>query len=436
MNIDIQNVTDTRKTLTVSFEASEIDAEESTLLKQFSTQVKIPGFRPGKAPAAMVRKRYKKELAGELRQRVLSKAYESGTKESKLNLINVVDLADVEIVAGSPAECKFTVDVRPEFEITDYKGIEATGLSEEISTEDIDTAIEASRKEKAEFSPVEREAATGDYIKFSHEGTIDGRAISEIAPEKPVYAKMPQTWEEIGSDQGLIPGLSAGLEGLKTGDKKEIEVEFPADFTVESLQGQKAVYSVEALEVRERKLPDLDEEFFKTQGVKDLGELKERVESYLKTQKTQERRADIRRQVTEAIAGKVQISLPESLVEHETQMAMQQVVRNNVQKGVSQDVLEENKDDIHAQASAAAAEAVKLQLILTQIAEKEEIKIDDQDLSRYVFNRAYQSGQKPEAVAKELRKDQDQLRRIQSSLLYDKTLEFLVDEAKVSDGQK
>ncbi len=434
MKIDIQDVNDTRKTLAVSFEASEIAAEEAELLKQFSKQAKIPGFRPGKAPVNMIRQRFGKQIKDELRQRVISKAYQDGTKEADLNLINIVDLGDVEIAADQDAELKFTVDVRPVFEIADYKELPVTGLSEEVSDAEVEETIDRIRTERAEFAPVEREAGKGDYVKFSHSGTIDGQAISEIAPEKPVYASMPQTWEEIGSEHGLIPGLSDGLEGLKTGDKKDIEVEFPADFNVEPLQGKKAVYSVEVQEVRERKLPALDEEFCKAQGVESVEEFKSRVTEMVKGRKSQDRRADIRRQVTEAISAKVEISLPESLVDYETEMAMRQVVQTNVRKGISQDMLEENKEQIHAESRAAATEAVKLQLILSQIAEKEGITVTDEDMSRFIMQRAYQSGQKPDAIVKDLRKDQEQVRRIQSSLLYDKTLEFLVDQAKVSEA--
>ncbi len=434
MKIDIQDVNETRKTLAVSFEASEIAAEEAALLKQFSQQAKIPGFRPGKAPVNMIRQRFGKQIKDELRQRVISKAYQDGTKEADLNLINVVDLADAEIAADQAAELKFTVDVRPTFEIADYKELPVTGISEEVADADIEAAIDQIRTERAEFSPVEREAGKGDYVKFSHTGTIDGQAISEIAPDKPVYATMPQTWEEIGGENGLIPGLSDGLEGLKTGDKKDIEVEYPAEFNVEQLQGKKAVYAVEVQEVRERKLPELDEEFCKAQGADSVEAFKERVTEMVKGKKSQDRRSDIRRQVTEAIAGKVDLPLPESLVDYETEMAMRQVVQNNVRQGIPQDKLEENKDQIHAESRAAAAEAVKLQLILTQIADKEEISVSDEDMSRFIMQRAYQSGQKPDAIVKDLRKDQEQVRRIQSSLLYDKTLEFLVDQAKVSEA--
>ncbi len=433
MKIDLQDVTETRKTLAVTLEANEIDAEEKSLLDQFTNMAKIPGFRPGKAPKQVVRKRFAKQMTGELQQRVLSKAYQEGSKEAKVNLINVVDVDQGSIQAGQEAKITFTVDVRPEFEISEYKGLELEGLSEEVNEEEIQTAIDGIRREKAEFQPVEREAEKGDYVKFSHEGSMDGKPLSEIVTDKPVYAKMPQTWEEVGTEQGLIPGLSDHLEGMKPGDKKDAEVEFPANFNVEALSGKKATYSVEVLEVRERKLPEMDEAFFESQQVKDLDELNERIQGFLKQQKGQQRHADLRRQVTEKLLDKVDFSLPQSLLDSETETAMRQVVMDNTRRGVSQEELEKNKDDIHAGAARTAHGRVKMQLILAQIAEKEKIELKDDDLSRYILSQAYQSGQKPDDLVKELKKDQNRLQSTQQALLLDKTLEFLIDEAKVSD---
>lgn len=434
MKTDLQDVTDTRKTLAVTLEANEVEAEEKSLLDQFSKMAKIPGFRPGKAPLSIVRQKHAKDIAGELKQRVMAKAYQDGSKEAKVELVNVIDVQESEIVAGQDITVTFTIDVRPEFTVENFKGLELQGLSEAIEDKDIDEAIDGIRKEKAEFSPVEREAAEGDYVKFSHEGSIDGAPISEIVADKPVYAKMPQTWEEIGSDQGLIPGLGDQLQGLKTGDKSDLEVEFPSDFTVEELQGKKAVYSVEILEVRERKLPEMDDAFFEAQQVKTLDELKERVKGWIEGQKKQERKADLRRQVSEKLTASVDFSLPESLVEAETENSMRQVVMENMQRGVAQDQLEANKEDIHAQSRQTAESRVKLQLILSQIAEKESVEVSDQDMSQFVFSQAYQSGQKPDQFVKELKKDQNRLRMAQQSVLFDKTLEMLCDEAKVSDS--
>ena len=435
MKTELLDVTDTRKTLAVTLEANEVEAEEKGLLDQFSKIAKIPGFRPGKAPKDIVRKKFAKEIAGELKQRVMSKAYQDGSKEAKVDLINVIDVEEGEIAPGQDASITFTIDVRPDFAVDDYKGLELEGLSEAVEETEIDEAIDNVRREKAEFSPVEREAAEGDYVKFSHEGSIDGTPIGEIVEDKPVYAKMPQTWEEIGSEQGLIPGLGDQLQGLKTGDKSDLEVEFPADFNVEALQGKKAVYAVEILEVRERALPEMDDAFFESQQVKDLDELKERVKGWLEGQKLQQRQADLRRQVSEKLTGAVEFALPQSLVDAETENSMRQVVMENMQRGVGQETLEQNKEDIHAQSRQTAESRVKLQLILSQVAEKEEIEVTDQDMTQFVMSQAYQSGQKPDQFVKELKKDQNRLRSAQQSVLFDKTLEFLCSEAKVSDAE-
>lgn len=435
MKTELLDVTDTRKTLAVTLEANEVEAEEKGLLDQFSKIAKIPGFRPGKAPKDIVRKKFAKEIAGELKQRVMSKAYQDGSKEAKVDLINVIDVEEGEIAPGQDASITFTIDVRPDFAVDDYKGLELEGLSEAVEETEIDEAIDNVRREKAEFSPVEREAAEGDYVKFSHEGSIDGTPIGEIVEDKPVYAKMPQTWEEIGSDQGLIPGLGDQLQGLKTGDKSDLEVEFPADFNVEALQGKKAVYAVEILEVRERALPEMDDAFFESQQVKDLDELKERVKGWLEGQKLQQRQADLRRQVSEKLTGAVEFALPQSLVDAETENSMRQVVMENMQRGVGQETLEQNKEDIHAQSRQTAESRVKLQLILSQVAEKEEIEVTDQDMTQFVMSQAYQSGQKPDQFVKELKKDQNRLRSAQQSVLFDKTLEFLCSEAKVSEAE-
>ncbi len=435
MKIDLQNVTDTRKTLAVTLDANEVEAEEKSLLSQFSNMAKIPGFRPGKAPQSLIRKKYAKEIAGELKQRVTSKAYKEGIAEAKVELVNAIDLNEGEIAAGKDATITFTIDVKPDFTVEAYKGLELEGLSEAVSDEEVEEAITEMRREKADFEPVEREADEGDYVKFSHEGSIDGKPISEIVEDKPVYAKMPQTWEEIGSDQGLIPGLGDQLKGLKTGDKSDLEVEFPADFNVEELQGKKAVYAVEVLEVRERKLPELDDSFFESQQVKDLDELKERVNGWIKGRKEQERRADLRRQISEKLLASVEFQLPESMVDMETENAMRQVVMDNMRRGIAQEQLEENKDDIHAQSRQNAQSRVKLQLILDQIAQNEEIEVSDQDMTQFIFNQAYQSGQKPDQFVKELKKDQNRLRSAQQSVLFDKTLEFLVDGSSVKEAQ-
>ncbi len=435
VKIDIKDTNETRKDLVVTLDASEIDQEHADIGSEFARMAKIPGFRPGKAPRNIVLKRYEKEIQDELKQKVMTKAYREGLTESKLDVLTLVDVSEAEIKVGEPLELTFSIEIRPEFELPDYKGLEIKKASVEVKPEEVDDVLESIRKEKAEFTTVERASQEGDYIKFSLEGKIDDQAIVEIAPDKPIYGKMPQTWEEVGTSEGLIPGLAKELGGLAVGDTKDIEVEFPKEFSVEALAGKKAIYSVEALEVRERLLPEIDDEFLKAHQSESLDQLKEQISNSLKQRKESESQSSLKQQASEKLAEKVDFPIPESLVDSETQSVLRQVMERNLRMGVPQEEMEKNKEELHSNARKSAVTRAKLQLILAKIAEVEKISADNEDISRVIIQEAMQTGTKPEKLSKELAKDQGRVRSIQQSIVFNKTLDFLVDQATVSTAK-
>ncbi len=435
MKIDIKDINETRKDFIVTLDASEVDEEHSNIGNEFAQMAKIPGFRPGKAPRNIVLKRFEKEIQEELKQKVMAKAYRDSLKESKVDVLTLLNVSEAEIKVGEPAELTFTLEIRPEFELPDYKGLEIEQALVEVKPEEVDDVLESLRKEKAEFSTVERASQEGDYIKFSLEGKIDDQPIVEIAPDKPIYGKMPQTWEEVGTSEGLIPGLAKELGGLAVGDTKEIEVEFPKGFTVETLAEKKAVYSVEALEVRERLLPEIDDEFLKAHQAESLDQLKEQILSSLKYRKEAENRSSLKQQASEKLAEKIEFPIPESLIDSETQSILRQMMERNLRMGVPQEEMEKNKEELHSNARKSAVTRAKLQLILAKIAEIEKISADNEDISRVIMQEAMQTGTKPEKLSKELAKDQDRVRSIQQSIVFNKTLDFLVDQATVSTAK-
>ena len=240
-----------------------------------------------------------------------------------------------------------------------------------------------------------------------------------------------------GQNEGVIPGLGQQLAGLKTGDKKDIVITFPAEFTpVPALAGKTAVYSVEIQEVRERVLPELNEEFFKSHQVDDLPGLQAQVRNNLKMQKEYQNRSAQRRQVTEQLAAMVEFPVPDSLVDAETQSVLRQYIEENMRRGVPQEQFEKSKKELFEGAKKAAANRVKLQLILAKIAEKEKIEVTNEDLNNYLYREATRSGQKPDKLAKTLAADRDQLRSVQQSIIFDKAVDFLVSKAKVSTVQR
>lgn len=436
MNIETQDLSDTRKSLVATIEADEVATEHQAIVKEFVKLAKMPGFRPGKAPAAMVQKRYQKEITEEFRKKIMTKAYQSSIEDSKLEVLNVVNVEEGEITPDAAAKITVTVDVHPQFELPEWEGLPTTVEPTDATDDEVEKTLENMRAERADFKEVEREAAKGDYVKLAYEGAIDGKPILEIAPDKQIYGKVPQTWEEVeGENEGVIPGLGKLLGGLKVGDKKDVNISFPADFSaVEALAGKDAVYAVEVLEVRERVLPEIDEEFLKAHQADDLDGLKASIRNNIKLQKDSRNRSEQRRQVTEALIGKVSFHAPESLVENETQSVLRQFVDQNMRQGVTAEQLEGDKEALYANARKAGESRVVSQLILAKIAEKEKVQVEEADMNQFIYQQAMRSGQAPDKFVKELTKNREQLRSIQQSILLDKTLDLVVSKSTVTEG--
>ncbi|MGA2015585.1 MAG: trigger factor [Opitutaceae bacterium] len=437
MNAQLSTVSDTRRSLVITLEASEVDAEHQAVVGEYVRLARLPGFRPGKAPAAMVVKRFAKEIADELKQKIVTKAYREALEKEKLEVLNVVSVEEGTIAPGTPVSITVTVDVRPTFTLPDYSGLPTEVAPAEPTFGEIDNVVQALRSEAADFKPVERPAKKGDYVKLAYEGALGGKPVAEIAGDKQLYAKVPQTWEEVeGANEGIIPGLGRHLAGVEKGSRKVVAVTFPADFKpVPALAGKTADYTVEVHEVRERILPELDAAFFKAHGADDLEGLRSQVRSNLKVQRERRNRAAQRSQVTQALADRVQFDPPHSLVEAETQGVLRQFIEEQMRRGVPAEQFEKDKKELFEGARKAAANRVKIELILAKVAEAEKIEVTDADLDLYIRREAARTKQRPDKLAKDLSKDRNALRSVQQSIILDKSVDFLVSKARVTVSQ-
>ena len=437
MNVQLNIVSATRKNLVVTLDAGEVDTEHKAVVSEIVKVARLPGFRPGKAPANMIAKRFAREIADDFKQKVMAKAYQGALEQEKLEVLNVVKVEDGEIAAGSPATITIVVDVRPEFTLPEYRNLPTEIVPTEATDAEVEKVIEGLRSERADFKAAARPAQKSDYVKLAYEGTIDGKPITELVPDKQLYGKVPQTWEEVeGTNEGVIPGLGRQLAGLGAGEKKDVTIAFPAEFpAVPALAGKTAIYAVEIQEIRERVLPALDAEFFKAQRVDDLAGLQSQVRTNLKMQKEYQNRIGQRRQVTEWLGMAVDFPVPDSLVVAETQGVLRQFIEEQMRRGVPQEQFEKDKKELFEGARKAAANRVKLQLILAKIAGQEKIEVSNDDLNNFIYREASRTQQKPDKLAKVLANDREQVRSVQQSIIFDKAVDFLVSQAKVTTVQ-
>jgi len=433
---DVQDINPTRKTIAVSVTSEEITKQEAKLIKDFQRQAKIPGFRPGKAPENMVRSRFAKDIQQELKQRIISQAHQEGVAGADFEVFTIVELEEGEITSGQDAVITFTVDVIPEFNLPAYEGLKVSAEPTDASDEEVTKMLDQILSQRAEFNVAEKAAEKGDYVQCGYVGKIGDELVADLVPDATMYGSQKTTWEEAGSEDA--PGVRAiidGLVGMKAGDTKEVTMEFPEDFKPEALAGKTAVYSLEAKEVREKVMPEMDEAFFKSLQVKDEAELRERIAENISNQKKQQNANAERQQITEELLKAVDFPIPESGVERETESVLRDFMRRNMQQGVSAEEFEKHKESLHEGASKAAHDRLKSRLILTKIAEKEKIKVENEDFSRMIMMEAQQSGQNPEKVVKELRKDQSRINDMRREIILGKTMDWLLEKAERSEAE-
>ncbi len=385
----------------------------------------------------MLRKRYGEHITEELNKQLVNAAYQHVSSEWETKIYGVVELPLPDIQKDSPVNIEITVDIQPDFELPEYKGLEIEVPSDEVTDEEIDQAIENIRRQRSEFNKVDRPARKSDYVQVTYIGKIGDELIADILDDSPgntIWGTQEKTWEEVAAEGDMrvgVPVIIDGLVDMSAGDKKEVEMTFPDDHPVEQLRGKTATYSMELHEVRERILPEINEEFLKSMQSESLEDFKARVLDELEGRKKQDAYMQKRQKLSDILVGSIEIPLPESAIERETQQVMGRIMQDNMQRGVTESTFEEHKEELYNNSRSYALRNVKLEMILNRIAEEEKIEVVDKDFEQVIMQEAMQTQRRPEEIVKELRSNPGRLNQIRQSLLRDKALAFVVDQAKV-----
>ncbi len=423
MNIQINETSPTRRTVTVTVPAAQAAERRKEVARQFAKQAKLPGFRPGKAPEAMVASRYGKDIEAESNQRLLSEGYEKLRADGQLEIFALVS-ADQKSEAGKDVTLSFEVDVIPPYTLPDWRAIKVEAAVEAVTDETVAQRIDELRSQKATFAVTEAPAVKGDYVRLTYAATIDGKDLAEIAPDTGILAKSDGAWEEAGAegDLALIPSVAKALVGMKANDTAQIDHSFPADHTQEALRGKTARYAVTIGEVRSRQLPVLDEAFAKTLGAADLAEMREQVRKGLEGQRKAQAENKRREQALDLLLKPLDFPLPDSAVERESYDLFMEYANLRMRGGATPESLEKDREQILADARKAASTRVRSQIVLSRIAKEEKLELTREELGGAVIRAAYASRTPPEKLAK----DRDQVRIIQRDALLNKALDHVL----------
>lgn len=432
MKVEVETQPQSIATLRIELPPDEVRKEWDAIAGSYARQARIPGYRPGKAPRAVIEKKFRKEIQDEVTRKLVSKSYHEAVTEKQLRVLSLTNLEDVEFGDDRSMRFRATVIMAPEFELPDYKKIPVELPSGEVSEGEVDTALERMREQSADFNDVpERPLAMEDFAVIDFEGSIDGTPITKVAPEASKNLQGGKKFWLRVAPNNFLPGFVEQIVGMKIGETRSVQVDFPQDFAVSAVAGKKADYAVTLNEIKERVLPELDDAFAaRLLPEKTLADLRHTLKHNLEHEKEHEIERAKEAQIVRYLQEHVSFDLPPPLLKDETRRALNELVHRNRERGVPDEMLKEKEQELIEGAGSLAAHRLKTNFILHRIAEREDIKVSRQEIDEWLRTEAAQYQISPEKMRKDLEAN-DRLEGVAEKMLLGKTLDFLKENITI-----
>jgi len=432
MNVQVEPLPNCLATLRVDLPPDAVNEARENITSDYAAHAKLPGYRPGKAPRAVVERKFQKEIREELERKLLSESTRAAISEKNLRVLQVQNVEDIEFAADQSLHFTATLVTAPEFELPEYKNIPVTVPPEEISEPDIDTAIENLRNQAASFEDITgRGLEMEDFAVIDYNGTVEGKPVSEVFPKagKPLTTNTA-FWVRMTSES-FLPGFAEALVGGTLDETREFEITVPTDFPVTEMAGAIIHYVVTVKGLKSKKLPNLDDAFAATivEG-KTLAEVRDLARGELARQKKDHIESQKREQVMGFLVSKVECELPQSFVAGETRRILADIVQQQQARGMTDESLKENEKELVEAAARSAREKLKGTFILQRIAEQEKVTVTSAEMRARVAAMAARYGMTPDKAAKELEK-RNATDRVAEEILSGKVIDFLVSNADV-----
>jgi trigger factor len=411
-----------RRELDLEIPAEEVSKAMERVAKEFARIANVPGFRRGKAPISLIRRRFADDIKGEVLQSLVPERVEKAVAEQKLTPVSQPQVDKLDYAEGQPLKFRAVFEVLPDFELGNYKDLELEMPAMEITDEDVTKALEEMRERAAAFAPVEgRAVENGDFVQLKLLGTPAGGG-------DPLQADSVLC--HIGAEETMA-AFNENLRGANVAEHKNFDVVYPADYPDAKLAGKTYHYAAEVLGIKTKKLPELNDEFAKdVSDAATLDELKKKVRENLEHQRDHKHKELLHEKVLAALVKLHDFPVPEALVEHQMDVRLERVVRSLAAQGVDPRAVNVDWVTLRRRQQERATDDVKAELIVDRIASKETIDVNDQEIDHELQHLAGHSGESAEAIRARLTK-QGTLDRMKAKLRSDKTLDWLAQNSRI-----
>lgn len=429
MNIIVEDVAPCKKRLKIEVPANRVQEAYDRVANDFQKEARIPGFRPGHAPKAVILKKFQKDIASETQRTLVPEAYQEAVSEKKLRVVSAPEIEDVRYQPGLSLSFSTLVELVPEFKVPAYKGLTLKKQDAEVKDEEVEKTLQSLADQRAKFDDApERPLEMGDFGVISYTGKLDGKPLIELVPDAKHLAENPQFWLWM-REEGFLPGFAKQCVGMTRNETRTIEIEFPADYPQAPLAGKKAQYEVKLVDIKIKVSPALDDAFAQDLAKMDLAELKTRIRENMQQEKQSQTDRALRNEIVQQLISATEFELPPTAVEEETNAAVYDIVAENQARGISASLLEEKREEIFSNAAKSAREMVKFKFIAAQIAEEEKIEVTNEQIAQQLAFMAQREGITLEKMADRVRKN-NAFGAVRQQILRQSVLDFLLKEAK------
>lgn len=406
--------------LEITVPLEEISSETGRVVTELQKKVRLPGFRPGKAPAGLIRSKFAGQVRQDVLEALIPKHLHRRFDEENLQVVGTPGIKEVHFEPGEPLRFKAEFEVAPVVELGEYRGLTVSYKEPEVSEEDISKRIEELRDQKAEFINIDpRPAADGDHA------VVSLQSISGVS--EPVH--QDELVLHVG-DPDTLAAFSEALRGMSPGESKEFDITYPEDYGQERLAGKSVRFKIDLKGIRTKELPELNDEFARDLGdYKTLDELREAVRKDIFRGRERDAQSEAKNKLVEKLVETHDFAIPDTFVDRQIEINVENQLRGLVSRGIDPQSLKIDWSKAKEAQKPKAIKDVRASLVLDKIADREAIHATQEEVDHEVQRIAKQEREPVAAMRKKLEKD-GALRRIAGHIRTEKTLSFLFENAR------
>ncbi|MDP8258154.1 MAG: trigger factor [Candidatus Aadella gelida] len=421
MKSKMKKLEGTARELDIEVSKEAVENVFKSIVEDIQKTANVPGFRAGKAPIDLIKKKYSADAIEEAKRKLVPEAYQGALEEHGITPLSYPEFLGINISIGGELTFRAKVDTSPEVNLKSYKKMKADKDKVEVSEKESEEAFDHILKIHAEFVTVDRPLEKGDFGVCDVETFMDGKSISK---------KRENMWIEVDEEASML-GMGEKLCGLKASEEKDIEAELPENYPDKKYAGKKAVFHIKVKEVKEKKVPEANDDFAKKVGKEDIKSVKEEITSQLKERKEANEKTKVKNQIIEQLISKHKFDLPKSMVERQLKVFLDRAENELMQKGAAKEDIEAQKEKMMGKLREEAENKVRVYFILDDIAKKENIEVNNEEVDAWLKRLAASYNQSFEDT-KKYYEENGLLGGLMEQLREDKTLDFLVEEAVIT----